>query len=169
MIEMNKARFVSVGGILTAIAVIFQAAPVFLPVIGLGLSPFSTLPIAIAAFLKTSLGFAVYGSTALLLTFIYIQEAIILIFTTGLLGITIGTFLFRKGIVISVLFSSIVLSLGMFLLTHFVGITLLGDFTNFGSILFTFFSFFLFSLIYTSIWNLFVRKLIQLSTQTDLK
>ncbi|MDG5789891.1 hypothetical protein QA612_20760 [Evansella sp. AB-P1] len=53
---MNKAKFVCYGGILTAIAVIFQASPVFLPVIGLALSPFSTLPIAIAAFLKIICG-----------------------------------------------------------------------------------------------------------------
>ncbi|MCD8509028.1 MAG: hypothetical protein LRY73_03500 [Bacillus sp. (in: Bacteria)] len=104
MFKMNSARFVSVGGMLTAFAVIFQSAPVFLPMVGLAFSPLSTLPIAIAAYLKISLGIAVYVSSALILTFIYLQEAIILVFTTGLLGVSIGTFLFRKGFFPSILF-----------------------------------------------------------------
>lgn len=158
--EMNKARFVSVGGMLTAIAVIFQSAPVFLPVLGLALSPFSTLPIAIAAYLKISLGLAVYVSSAIILTLIYIQEAIILAFTTGLLGLAIGAFLYRKGLFISILLSSIVLTLGMGLLTYLLGIPVFGDFTSFGSIPVTIFVFFLFSLVYASIWNVCVRKFI---------
>ncbi|MDQ0257779.1 hypothetical protein J2S74_005241 [Evansella vedderi] len=160
MKKINKARIVSVGSILTAIAVIFQSAPVFLPVIGLAFSPFSTLPIALAAFLNRSLGISVYVATAFILTFIYIQEAIILIFTTGLLGITIGTFLYRKGLFVSILFSSLLLSLGMVFLTYFVGIAVFGNLTSTGPIPFTFFIFFSFSLIYASIWNICLRKFI---------
>ena len=96
---MNKVRFISIGGILTTITVIFQSAPVFLPAIGLLFSPLSTLPIAIAAFYNISLGITVFFSSALILTLVNVQEAIILLFTTGLLGIVIGTLLYRKGII----------------------------------------------------------------------
>lgn len=153
-------RFVSVGGILTTIAVILQSAPVFLSVIGMILSPFSTLPIALAAHSNISLGIAVYITSAMILTLVSVQEAVILIFTTGLLGIAIGTFLYRKGIFISILFSSILLSLGMILLTFVADISAFGDFTRPIPIPIIILIYILFSIIYSTIWNFCIRKLI---------
>ncbi|MCQ1530525.1 hypothetical protein [Lutispora saccharofermentans] len=151
---MNISRFICIGGILTTIAVLFQSAPVFLPTIGLALSPLSTLPIAIAAVSNISLGFTVFFSSALILVIVSAQETIILLFTTGLLGIVIGTLLYRKGIIISILFSSITLSLGMVFLTYIVGISAFVDLTNSLSTPLTFLIFFSFSLVYASIWNI---------------
>ncbi|WP_461613052.1 hypothetical protein [Clostridium sp. Marseille-QA1073] len=155
---MNIRRFICIGGILTAVAVLFQSAPVFLPVIGLTLSPLSTLPIAIAAVSNISLGFTVFFSSALILAIVSAQETIILLFTTGLLGIVIGTLLYRKGIIISILFSSITLSLGMIFLTYIVGIPAFVDLTSSLSTPLTFLIFFSFSLVYASIWNICFRK-----------
>ncbi|MFA9558236.1 hypothetical protein ACERII_13085 [Evansella sp. AB-rgal1] len=160
MKEISKARFVSVGGMLTTIAVIFQSAPVFFPVVGLVFSPFSTLPIALAAFLNIPLGVSVYVASALILAFIYIQEAIILVFTTGLLGLSIGTFLYRKGMVLSIFFSSILLTLGMLLLTYFLGVAVFGDATTSARIPLTIFLFFAFSLMYAGIWSICLKKFI---------
>ena len=151
---MNISRFICIGGILTTIAVLFQSAPVFLPTIGLALSPLSTLPIAIAAVSNISLGFTVFFSSALILVIVSAQETIILLFTTGLLGIVIGTLLYRKGIIISILLSSIALSLGMIFLTYIVGISAFVDLTNSLSTPLTFLIFFSFSLVYASIWNI---------------
>lgn len=155
---MNIGRFICIGGILTTIAVLFQSAPVFLPAIGLALSPLSTLPIAIAAVSNISLGFTVFFSSALILVIVSAQEAIILLFTTGLLGIVMGTLLYRKGIIISILFSSIALSLGMISLTYIVGISAFVDLASKLSTPLTFLIFFLFSLVYASIWNICLRK-----------
>ena len=155
---MNISRFICIGGILTTVAVLFQSAPIFLPTIGLALSPLSTLPIAIAAVSNISLGFTVFFSSALILAIVSAQETIILLFTTGLLGIVIGTLLYRKGIIISILFSSITLSLGMIFLTYIVGISAFVDLTSSLSIALTFLIFFLFSLVYASIWNICFRK-----------
>lgn len=157
---MNIVRFISVGGILTTIAVIFQSAPVFLPAIGLFFSPLSTLPIAIAAFYSTSLGITVFFSSALILTLVSVQESIILIFTTGLLGIAIGTLLYRKVTLVSILFSSIILSIGMILLTYVIGISAFGDLTSSISFPLTSLIFFSFSLIYASVWNICLKKFI---------
>ncbi len=157
---MNNVRFISIGGILTTLTVLFQSAPAFLPAIGLFLSPLSTLPIAIAAFYNVSLGITVFFSSAIILILVNVQEAIILLFTTGLLGIVIGTLLYRKGIFVSILFSSIVLSLGMILLTFVVGISAFGDLTSSLSMFLTVLVFISFSLIYVSIWNIFLRKFI---------
>ena len=155
---MKIGRFICLGGILTAIAVLFQSAPAFLPAIGFALSPLSTLPIAIAAVSNISLGLPVFISSALILVIVDVQETIILLFTTGLLGIVMGTFLFRNGIIISILFSSIALSLGIMVLTYLVCIPAFVDLTMAFSPLFTFLIFFLFSLVYSSIWNICLKK-----------
>lgn len=154
----NISRYISRGAILTTLAVLFQSAPLFLPVLGLALSPLSTLPIAIAAISKISLGLAVFFSTALILTFVSVQEAIILTFSTGLLGVVIGSFLHRKGIIISILYSSITLTLGMILLTYLVGVSGFVELTNSISTTLTILIFFLFSLVYASIWNVCIKK-----------
>lgn len=158
MKKMSIGRFICIGGILTTIAVLFQSAPVFLPAIGLALSPLSTLPIAIAAVSNISLGLTVFFSSALILIIVSTQETLILLFTTGLLGIVIGTLLYRKGIIISILLSSIALSLGMIFLTYIIGISAFVDFTSQLSIPLIFLIFFSFSLVYASIWNICLRK-----------
>ena len=158
--KTNKIRFISIGGILTAITVIFQSAPIFLPAIGLLFSPLSTLPIAIASFYNISLGVTVFFSSSFILVLVNVQEAIILLFTTGLLGIALGTFLYRKGLFVSILFSSIILSIGMISLTYIVGISAFGDLTSLESIPLTILIYTSFSLIYGSIWNVCLRKFI---------
>ena len=148
------------GGILTTITVIFQSAPIFLPAIGLLLSPLSTLPIAIAALYNISLGMAVFFTSAFILVLVNVQEAIILLFTTGLLGTALGTFLFRKGLFVSILFSSIILCIGMISLTYIVGISAFGDLTSLESMPLTILIYIAFSLVYVSIWNKCLRKFI---------
>lgn len=157
---MSIGRLISIGGILTSIAVIFQSAPIFLPIIGLALSPLSTLPIALAAFYNISLGITVYFSSALILALVSLQETIILLFTTGLLGIGIGAFLYRKGILVSILFSSILLFLGMILLTFLLGFPVFGDLTSSVSTPLIILVYLSFSLIYAIIWNILIRKFI---------
>jgi hypothetical protein len=124
----------------------------------LALSPLSTLPIAIAAVFNISLGLTVFFSSALILAIVSIQETIILLFTTGILGIAIGTLLYRKGLKVSILFSSIILSLGMIFLTYIAGISAFVDLTSLLSTPLTFLIFFSFSFVYTSIWNICFRK-----------
>ncbi|MCX7920504.1 MAG: hypothetical protein N3B21_00555 [Clostridia bacterium] len=155
---MKIVRFISVGGLLTSLTVLLQSAPVFLPAIGLALSPLSTLPIALATVFNISLGITVLFSSALILTIVSPQEAIILLFTTGLLGTVMGTLLYRKGIIVSILSSTIILSIGMIILTYIVGISAFGGLTGTLSFPITLIIFFIFSLVYVSIWNICFRK-----------
>lgn len=165
---MSIGRFICIGGILTAITILFQSAPVFLPTIGMALSPLSTLPVAISAASNIALGFSVFLSSTLILIIVSAQEAIILLFTTGLLGIVIGTLLYRKGIIISILFSSIALSLGMIFLTYIIGISGFVDLTNSLSVPLTFVIFLSFSLVYASIWNIYLRKFVNYLIKINL-
>lgn len=158
MHKLKVSRCVCIGGILTALAVLFQSAPVFLPGVGLTLSPLSTLPIAMAAVINISLGLTVFFSSALILTFVSVQESIILLFTTGLLGITLGILLNRKGNLISILLSGVALSFGMLCLTYIIGVPAFAELTETVSAPFIILTFILFSLAYSSIWNICIRK-----------
>lgn len=158
MQKLKVSRSVCIGGILTALAVLFQSAPALLPGVGLALSPLSTLPIAMAAAINMALGLTVFFSSALILTFVSMQESIILLFTTGLLGITIGILTKRKGNMISILLSGVALSLGMLCLTYIVGVPAFAELTETISPPFIFLTFILFSLAYSSIWNICIRK-----------
>lgn len=158
MQKLNTSRFICIGAILVALTVIFQSAPVFLPSIGLVLSPFSTLPIAIAAVINISLGFIVFFASVLILVIVSVEETIILLFTTGVLGIVIGTLLYRKGIKISILVSSVALSLGMICLTYIIGISAFVDLTRLISTPIIFLAYFSFSFIYACIWNICFKK-----------
>lgn len=160
MKKNNLVRTITIGGILSTIAVILQSAPVYLPAIGLALSPFSTLPIAIAAHYQISLGVTALISSALLLAFVSVQESVILLFTTGLFGIVMGVLLFRKGILASTLFSGILLSAGMIMLTFVVGIPAFGGFTDSLPATIICLIFFTFSMLYAVLWNICVRKII---------
>ena len=95
--KTKTSHSVCLGGIFVSIAVVFQAAPVFLPLVGQFLSPLSTLPIILAAVFEIPLGIMVLFSSALLLFAISPQEAIIMLLTTGPLGIGIGALLYREG------------------------------------------------------------------------
>ena len=160
MKKNSIAWSISIGGILTTITVLLQSAPVFLPAIGLALSPFSTLPVAIASVFNITLGLAVLFLSSIILITFNIQEAIILLFTTGLLGIFIGMFLYRKSMLKSILISSIALSLGIMCLTYIIQLSAFIDFTSSWSIPLSFIIFFLFSLVYSSIWNICIKKFI---------
>lgn len=167
---MNKgsiSRRICNGAILTALTVLFQAAPIFLPVIGLTLSPFSTLPIAIATFSNLFLGITVLISSVFLLAFISIEETLILLFTTGLLGIVIGALLYRKGLILSILGSCVALSLGILVLTYVISMPAFTDLANSFDSLLYFFLFFSFSLMYVSIWNLCLKKFMKYLEKTD--
>ena len=159
MKKMNIVRFISIGGILTTIAVIFQSAPIFLPALGMALSPFSTLPIALAAYFNISLGITVLFSSVFILIFVSIEEALILLFTTGLLGIVLG-FVYKKNFIVSIISTTITLTIGMILLTFIVGISAFGDFTRSLSIPITILVFIIFSFIYAIIWNIGFKKFI---------
>ena len=159
MKKMSVVRFVCIGGILTTAAVLFQSAPVFLPMIGMALSPLSTLPIAIAAVSSIPLGFTVFFASAFILAVVSVQETVILIFTTGLFGIVIGTLLYRKGMVLSIFISSMALSLGIGFLTYIIGIPSFVEIAGQFSIPLAFLIFFSFSLAYAIIWHIGLKKL----------
>lgn len=159
MKRIKIVQFICVGGLLTALTVLFQSAPVFLPAIGLALSPFSTLPIAIASSINPILGAAVLFSSTILLVFVSTQEAMILLFTTGLLGLVLGALLLRKGVFVTILASTFALTVGIIIMTYIVVIPAFVEFADSFSLPIVLLFFAGFSLVYVSVWGICFRKL----------
>lgn len=158
MKKKNLVQNISIGGLLTAITVLLQAAPVFMPAIGMLMSTLSILPIAIAAMTNIFLGFGVMVASALLLLIISIQESMILIFTTGILGFTLGALLFRRREIITVLASSFGLVFGMLVLTYVIGVPGFAKIASRLKSSILVFAFVIFSIVYVSLWMLFLMK-----------
>lgn len=156
----STVKLISIGGLLVSLTVMFQAMPVFLPLLGMAFSPFSTLPIAIAGIINVSLGVSVYIASALVLTLVSVEESLILLFTTGILGLIIGILLYRKGLIISMFSSGVTLAFGITVLTFVIGVFQLESLTNKVHGPFIIVIYLLFSLIYAFIWNMAVRKFI---------
>lgn len=158
MKKVRPIRFICLGGIISAISVILQAAPIYLPVFGMVISPVSTLPVAIATGINVYLGLMVFMSSALVLIIVSIQEAFIFIFTTGLLGLVLAGFIYRKGILISVFITAAILTGGMITLTYIIGIPGFEKFAASLSLPTTIMIYSIFSLFYIYIWAILLRR-----------
>ncbi|HZK57870.1 MAG TPA: hypothetical protein VFD17_06135 [Clostridia bacterium] len=82
------SKWITLAGLLTAITVILHAAPVFLPVIGLALSPLSSVPVIIGTLLFKDRILPMFLAATALLFLINVQEAIIFLLATGPLGLS---------------------------------------------------------------------------------
>lgn len=158
MKRVSVIQLICFGGIFTAITVILQAAPVYLPAIGLALSPGSTLPVALATIINVNLGIMVYISSVFILFMISIEEAMICLFATGLIGLTLAALLYRRSFFISIFTSSATLAVGMMILTYIVAIPGFSEFTATLSLVVTTLIYFIFSLFYISIWAIILRR-----------
>ena len=154
---MKSARIVCLGGVFTALAVVLQSAPVWMPGLGLALSPVSTAPVAAAACISPVTGFAVLICASAILFGISAQEALIFVFSTGILGLVLGLLNNRK-FWISICTAGTVLFGGLALLFYAFGIKIMGPLTDIlESSLPAFFI--LFSLAYAAGWATLIKFL----------
>lgn len=121
--ERFSSKWVTATGLLAGSAALLQLAPVFLPVIGLALSPLSSLPLIISVLLFADGAVATFLTTVALLFVINAEEAVIFLFTTGPLGLAAaltaipGLSLWRK-----LLLPTALLTCGILLLVFLVGL-----------------------------------------------
>lgn len=161
----SSAQIVSIGSIFTALAVLFHSSPVFLPGIGLVLSPFATLPIALAAVASTYLGITALFSSAFILLFISPEEAVIFLLATGPLGLALGAS-YNKAFVQSIAITAGTLFIGINILTYVAGIAAFGGLTPSSSLIITAFIFLLFALFYSAIWVFILRFFVDILKRT---
>lgn len=148
---IRKARMVCFGGISAAMCVLFQSAPVWLPPLGMALSPLSTVPVALIASISPLTGLISYLSAGALLCTVSFQEVLIFAFSTGLLGLAVGISIKNKMITRSVICGS-VLFFGLTILLFVFRIHLFGSLIQqFWSI--TQLCLAVFSFIYAAFWS----------------
>ncbi|WP_164667255.1 hypothetical protein [Virgibacillus doumboii] len=139
--------------IFACFAAVFQAAGGFLPGIGYFISPLATAPILLGAMFSFSFGVISYFLTIMLLFILQPTELIIFPFTTGLLGLGIGTAFsfFRKRISI-IAAGSVLLMLEIMSLLFTFHFPILGPVAGDSFSLLTTGGIFLFTFLYNWLW-----------------
>jgi len=150
---------VCLGGLSAAISVLLQSAPVWLPALGMALSPLSTVPVAFIASISPLTGFISFLGTGAMLCAVSIQEALIFIFSTGLLGLAVGMLIKRK-MIIRLGLSGGALFCGLNVLLLVFKINLFGSDIQHMTI-FLQFCLALFSVSYALIWSGIIRLIIK--------
>ncbi|PEL07636.1 hypothetical protein [Bacillus sp. AFS017336] len=150
--QSKTMKFILVA-IFACIAAFFQAAGGFLPVVGLFLSPLATAPILICSMFSITNGLKSYFLTIMLLLILQPTELIIFPFTTGLLGIGIGTsfYFFKKRLSI-ILAGAILLVLGIMNLLFIFHFPVLGPAFSDSFSTLTVLIIFIFSFFYCWLW-----------------
>jgi hypothetical protein len=153
----EKAKIVCFGGLFSALAVLLQSAPVFFPGFGLAISPFSTLPAALAAAVSPATGIISYLCAGGILFLINVQEAVIFIFATGILGLVLGL-LQKRGVFIRAFAGGLALFIGLAVLYRGLKIEVFGPITGTaGELILP--VFLLFSEAYALLWSFGLKML----------
>lgn len=150
--EWKKPRNLTLGAVLVSITVIIQASPLYLPVVGISLSALSTLPVALASYYNGTTGFLTYLSAGVLLFFWNVPQAVIFLFSSGLLGVILGVLIRCKLPLITVItVPALVITLGIILAGTLLGIPVFPWLTGFEKI-FILPVMLLCCVVYTSVW-----------------
>ncbi|QED49575.1 hypothetical protein [Cytobacillus dafuensis] len=157
-----RSKKIVLISLLSSIGAIFQSAGGFLPGIGYFISPVATAPIILCSIFSIPLGLASYVLTAHLLLILQPSELIIFPFTTGLLGLMIGSsfHFFRKKISYT-LSGSAGLTIGIFLLLYGVKFPVLGPAVSHQISVSVIGLIILFSIFYSWIWVLLSTRILK--------
>lgn len=139
--------------LLAAIATILQASGSLVPFVGLFISPFTTLPIVLAALIGFRYGCISYVATIILLILIEPSELFVFPFTTGLLGLGLGLSLtgMRRRLFIISLYGFL-LSIGIMIPLYVFKFPIFGPVTNSDFEISLLMLIALFSLFYSVLW-----------------
>lgn len=149
----SKTMRLVVGALLGSITVILQSAGTFAG-IGYILSMMSTGPLVLASLLSLRIGVLTYFATTFLLVMFQPSEVLVFLFTTGLLGLSLGIGLkYIKRNIFIIPFVALSLTLGISILLYVFKIPILGPSatTHFSSIVIL--GIFSFSIFYSWIWK----------------
>lgn len=86
-----NARLLAVGGVLAALAALFQLIPAFLSEAFLFISILSSMPVLVAAKFKPQVGLMVYTVAGMLILSISTHEAIFFVLVNGIIGLVLGS------------------------------------------------------------------------------
>lgn len=149
----SKTKRLVVGALLGSLTVIFQSAGIFTG-IGYIISMMSTGPLVLATLVSLRIGVMTYFITIFLLAMLQPSELLVFIFTTGLLGLSLGGgFKYLKRSILIIPFAALCLTLGICILLYVFKFPVLGPSvsSDFSSLVIL--GTFAFSLLYSWIWK----------------
>ncbi|MDD2202074.1 MAG: hypothetical protein PHQ21_07095 [Firmicutes bacterium] len=88
--QVSRTRLVALAGTMSAMAAALQLLAAFVPGPGHIASALATLPLALITWISPGAGFASYVTATLLVLIIVPEECLILLTTTGPLGVALG-------------------------------------------------------------------------------
>ncbi|WP_421379752.1 hypothetical protein ACOJQI_16190 [Bacillus salacetis] len=149
--------------LMTSISVLLQASGTFIPVIGVFISPFATLPILLSSNVSIHYGALSYICASITLGIISPEESLIFFLTTGALGLVLGAGLHLKiNKFVSIFFASLILTIGSLIMVFLLEFPLLGPLSpkNTNTLL-TFFILIILFITYSFLWEAFGRRVIK--------
>lgn len=153
----NYNKWITTASLLAALAALLHAAPIYLPVIGMALSPLSSIPMIIGVLLFADGALAMFLAATALLFFINVEEALIFLLATGPLGLASAlTVIPNIPLWQRLTFPTVLLTCGILLLAFLVGVPgiqgIIGSFHGLGLVLIV-----IFSLFYSSLFRAVAR------------
>lgn len=161
----TKTMRLIAGALLGSIAVILQSAGVFTG-IGFLFSMMSTGPLVLASLLSVRIGLMTYSITAVLLMLVQPSELLVFLFTTGLLGVSLGVGLkyFQRTVWI-ISFAALCLTLGISLLLYVFQFPILGPSISSQFSIPVILGTFAFALLYSWMWKVISMSMIKSLTK----
>ncbi|MGM8216467.1 hypothetical protein ACLIA0_12930 [Bacillaceae bacterium W0354] len=159
-----KTNQLVVGALLGAIAFILQSTGIFTGV-GYMFSMMSTAPIVLAVLLSLRIGLMTYFLTVFLLAIFQPTELLVFSFTTGLLGLGLGTGMkYFKNSMLIISFAALCLTLGIAIVLYGFKFAILGPSVTYQFNVMVILGVFAFSLLYSWIWmkiSVYLFKLLE--------
>lgn len=159
----RKTQKIVFSALMASISVLLQSSGTFIPVVGLFISPFATLPILLSSNVSIHYGALSYICASIMLGIISPEESLIFFFTTGILGLVLGAGLHLKiNKFVSIFFASSILTIGSLIMVVLLEFPLLGPLSpNNTSALLAFFILFILFITYSFTWEAFGRWVIK--------
>jgi hypothetical protein len=159
-------KYITLGGLLIVIAVLFQLTPVFLTELFVPITMLSALPIYLITRLNPKYGAVALIATALVTSLVSVHEGMFFLFTNGPVGFSLGICShYIKNLTAITLIASIILTISLSAMTFIIGIPVFGarissSFVFELAIIFTFSN--VYSFLYLKLSNYMFRYLIRL-------
>jgi hypothetical protein len=151
--KLSRPKKIILVAFFSGFAAIFQSAGGFLPGVGYLISPLSTAPILFCSIISVSFGLYSYMLTILLLFVLQPSELLVFPFTTGILGLGIGSaFYYLKRRIYIILSGAIILALGIINLLFIFKFPVLGPVMSTSFQLKSITAVFLFTIMYSWVW-----------------
>lgn len=149
----TPARRVAYLGLMTAVSALLQGAPIYWPAVGQGLAVLTSLPVALGVLAFPVGAVPMVVATAGVLMLVHVKQAVIFVFTTAPVGLTVAwAVIVERPLWQRLLLPGIALGSGMLLMAYATGIAPFGPGTHdrLGSSAVAIYV--LFSVVYGALW-----------------